>query len=158
MNRKIRIKELVLALAIPLAVGGLSAFITRDAMKNFERMRQPPLSPPSWLFPVVWTLLFILMGIASYRIYISSASQPRRERALTVYAIQLAMNFAWTIFFFSLGLYLTAFIWLLILWVLIIACAVLFYYIDRTAGKLLIPYILWTTFAGYLNFGIYLLN
>lgn len=158
MNRKIRIKELILSLAIPLAVGGLSAFITRDAMKNFERMHQPPLSPPSWLFPVVWTLLFVLMGIASYRVYTSQVSEPRRERALRIYAIQLGMNFAWTIIFFSLGLYLTAFIWLLILWVLIIACAVLFYYIDHTAGKLLIPYILWTTFAGYLNFGIYLLN
>lgn len=158
MGKRIKPGELAVSLAIPLAAGGLSALITKGAMKDFEGLRQPPLSPPGWLFPVVWTGLYVLMGIASYRVYTSPASQQRRDRALRLYGIQLGMNFAWTIIFFSLGLYLTAFIWLLVMWLLILITSLLFFYIDRKAGKLMVPYILWTTFAAYLNLGVYLLN
>jgi len=148
----------LISLAIPLAVGGLSSFITKDAMKSFRALRQPLLSPPAWLFPVVWTVLYVLMGIASYIVYVSDASEPRRRKALTVYGIQLAANFLWSILFFSLGIYLTAFIWLLVLWLLIFICTVMFHYIKKSAGKLMIPYLIWVTFAAYLNLGIYLLN
>ena len=158
LNKKVRLKELVIALAIPLAAGGLSAFITKDAMKSFQTLRQPPLSPPAWLFPVVWTLLYLLMGLASYLVLTSGASEPRREKALTAYALQLAANFCWSVIFFSLRLYLTAFIWLLVLWVFILISTVMFFYIRKSAGRLLIPYLAWVTFAGYLNLGVYLLN
>ena len=158
MSKKIRWKELLIALAIPLAVGGLSSFITKDAMESFSSLRQPLLSPPAWMFPAVWTVLYLLMGLASYQVYTSDASEPRRRRALTFYGLQLAANFLWTMLFFFLGVYLTAFIWILVLWLLIFLCAVLFRYIRASAGKLMIPYILWVTFAAYLNLGIYLLN
>ena len=158
LNKKIRWKELIISLAIPLAVGGLSTLITKDAMESFQALRQPLLSPPAWLFPVVWTLLYLLMGLASYQVYTSGASEPRRRKALTVYGIQLAANFLWSLLFFSLGMYLTAFIWILVLWLLIFVCSILFYYIRNSAGKLMIPYVIWVTFAAYLNLGIYLLN
>ena len=158
INDKIRWKELITAIAIPLAVGGLSAFLTRDSMKKFSQLNQPPLSPPAWLFPVVWTILFALMGWASYRIYVSDASRPRKRRALTVYGVQLAFNFLWSLIFFNLGAYLAAFAVLMLLWLLIIVTLVSFWYIDSIAGELLIPYVLWVTFAAYLNLSIYLLN
>lgn len=158
LNKKIRWKELILSLAIPLAVGGMSSLITKDAMKSFGALHQPLLSPPAWMFPVVWTVLYLLMGLACYHVVTSEASAPRRRRALTFYGLQLAANFLWSMLFFLLGLYLTAFLWILVLWLLIFVCTLLFYYIRSGAGKLMIPYILWVTFAAYLNLGIYLLN
>lgn len=151
---KINWKNLITAIAIPLAVGGLSAWLTKSGMKAFETVNQPPLSPPMWLFPVVWTILFVLMGIASYLVVGKEGS----AKALTLYAIQLIFNFFWSIWFFNLGWYLFAFLWLLCLWGLILATMVLFYRISKPAGYLLLPYLLWVTFAGYLNFGVYLCN
>lgn len=151
-------KQFLICLAIPLLVGGLSALITRTGMDIFETINKPSLSPPGWLFPVVWTILFILMGIASYLVLVSEKPQGEINRALTVYGIQLIFNFFWSIFFFNFSLYLFSFIWLVLLWLLILATAVLFYRISKPAGYLMIPYLLWVTFAGYLNFQIYLLN
>ena len=151
-------KQLLLCIAIPLAVGGLSAFLTQDSMEKFKRLQHPPLTPPGWLFPVVWTILFLLMGIASYLVANSGGSGKSIRRALALYGIQLGFNFMWSLLFFNLGLYLFAFFWLVILWLLILAAAVRFYMLSRPAGYLMVPYLLWVTFAGYLNFGIYLLN
>ncbi len=124
-------------------------------METFQSLNKPALSPPGWLFPVVWTVLYILMGIASYLVLTSG--QPNRA-ALTVYGIQLVFNFFWSIIFFNLESYLFAFIWLVFLWILIFTTMILFYRISKPAGYLLLPYLLWVTFAGYLNFCIYLLN
>ncbi len=154
---RIEWRKLIISILIPLFVGGLSALITKDSMAQFDTINKPPLSPPGWLFPVVWTILFILMGIASYLVW--TAGKPYRAKtALTVYGIQLAFNFFWSIIFFNLNAYLFAFVWLIVLWLLIILTAFLFYRISKPAGFLLIPYILWVTFAGYLNFAIFLLN
>lgn len=152
---KIEWKKLIICIAIPLAVGGLSAFLTQDSMEAFGALNKPPLSPPGWLFPVVWTILYVLMGIASYLVL---TSQKPNRTALTAYAVQLAFNFTWSIIFFNLELYLFAFIWLVLLWLLILLTTVLFYNISKPAGYLMIPYLLWVTFAGYLNLAIYLLN
>ena len=152
---KIQWKNLITCLAIPLAVGGLSALLTRNNMEAFESISKPVLAPPGWLFPVVWTILYILMGIASYLVLTSGKPN---DTALTVYGIQLAFNFFWSIIFFNLELYLFAFIWLVLLWLLILKTANLFYQISKPAGYLMLPYLLWVTFAGYLNFSIYLLN
>ena len=146
------------SILIPLAVGGLSALLARDGMRLFALMRKPPLAPPAWAFPVTWTALYVMMGTASYLVYASGASRVRRERALTFYALQLGMNFFWSIVFFSLEMYLTAFIWLVGMWMLILICTVLFWHIDRRAGRLMLPYLAWVAFAGYLNMGIFLLN
>ena len=146
------------SILIPLAVGGLSALLARDGMRLFALMRKPPLAPPAWAFPVTWTALYVMMGTASYLVYASGASRVRRERALTFYALQLGMNFFWSIVFFSLEMYLTAFIWLVGMWMLILICTVLFWHIDRRAGRLMLPYLAWVAFAGYLNMGIFLMN
>jgi len=151
-------KTLVIALVIPLGVGGLSALLTRKEMDAFSHLNQPPLSPPTWLFPVVWTILFLLMGLASWLVYRSDAPDGVIRRALTVYGIQLGVNFLWSILFFNLKWYLFSFFWLLLLWGLILVTMILFFPIRKPAGWLLVPYVLWVTFAGYLNFGIYLLN
>ena len=155
---KIRWKTLILAIAIPLIVGGLSALITMDSMGLFDTVDKPPLSPPAWLFPVVWTALYILMGIASYIVFEKTADMVEKSKALRVYFLQLAFNFLWSVFFFNFELYLFSFFWLLALWVLIIVTAVRFYRISKVSGYLMIPYILWVTFAGYLNLGIAILN
>ena len=158
MKHKIRYGPLAISLLIPLAVGGFSAFLTRDGMEYFKTVSQPPLSPPAWVFPVVWTILYLLMGAASYLIVTSAASQPRRERALTVYGLSLAVNFLWPIVFFTMRFYFGAFLLLLLLWVLSAVTALLFSCIDERAGKLMIPYLVWLTFAAYLNLGVWLLN
>ena len=153
---KIQWKKLIISIAIPLLIGGLSALITMGSMENFDSLNKPPLSPPGWLFPVVWTILFTLMGIASYLVYTSG--NPVSKTALTVYGVQLLFNFFWSIIFFNLEMYLFAFIWLVILWFLILVTTVFFYRIRKPAGYLMIPYLIWVTFAGYLNLGIYILN
>ncbi len=155
---KIKWKTLILCLAIPLAVGGLSALITNNAMQHFGDLNQPPLSPPAWLFPIAWSILYLLMGWASYLIAESSAAPDQKMSALTVYAIQLIFNFFWSLFFFNGKAYLFSFIWLCVMEILIVMTAYRFWKIRPFAGKLLIPYIAWVVFAGYLNIGIWILN
>lgn len=152
---KIKWKTLLTAIAIPLLVGGFAALLTRNNMDVFEMVNKPPLSPPAWLFPVAWTILYILMGIASYLVY--NADGYIRS-ALSAYGLQLIVNFIWPLVFFNLRAYLFAFIVLLVLLALIILTTVRFHRLSKQAAYLLIPYIIWVTFAGYLNFGIYLLN
>ncbi len=152
---KIQWKKLVVSLLVPLAVGGVSALLTRSGMKDFETLLKPPLSPPAWLFPVAWTLLYLMMGFAAYLVW----TAPRRHpNALFTYGIQLFFNFFWSIIFFGVKNYLFAFIWLLLLWAAILWTAILFFRTKRPAGWLLVPYLVWVAFAGYLNFGVYLLN
>ena len=148
-------KTLIFCIAVPLAVGGLSALLTRNSMQTFDSINKPILAPPGWLFPVAWTILYILMGIASSLVI--TYRQPNGS-ALITYVLQLIFNFFWSIIFFNLSLYLFAFIWLVILWLLILKTTIKFYQISEPAGYLMIPYLLWVTFAGYLNFSIYLLN
>ena len=155
---KTKIKPLTLALALPLLTGGLAALIARGRMDLFKTMNKPPLSPPAWLFPVAWTILYVLMGLASYRIFTARAAQTQKNRALLLYAAQLGFNFFWTLIFFNLGAYYFAFFWLVALLALITVTTVNFYGIDKPAAYLMVPYILWVTFAGYLNLGIAILN
>ena len=152
---KFQWKKLVVCLLLPLAVGGLAAFLTRNSMDLFAMVKKPPLSPPGWLFPVVWTILYLLMGFASYLVLV--AEKPGRT-AWKFYLAQLAFNFVWPILFFHLQMYLLSFVWLLLLWILILVTILWFTRFSRLAVYLLIPYLLWVTFAGYLNLGIYILN
>ena len=149
-------KPYIVSVVIALAVGGLSAAVTSQSMEVYSKINQPPLSPPSILFPIVWTILFTLMGISSARVFI--ANDYKWNNALTVYVIQLAVNFLWSIIFFNMRAFLFAFIWLILLLVLIIIMIKGFYKYDKFAAYLQIPYLLWVTFAGYLNVGIYWLN
>ena len=154
---KINWKKLIICLAIPLAVGGLSALFS-GGMSSYQITNQPPLSPPGWVFPVVWAILYLLMGYASYRVLTSDVEQSQIQKALRLYGAQLVLNFLWPILFFGFDAYLPAFIVLIGLWVLIFLTIRAFSKIDETAGNLLLPYLLWVTFAGYLNLGVYLLN
>lgn len=151
-------KKLGISVAIPLAVGGLSTLLTKDSMILFEAVDKPPLSPPMWLFPIVWSILYIMMGIASYLVCASDKPKRKKELALVYYAIQLAFNFGWSIIFFNIANYLAAFVWLCILWLFILLTMIQFFSVDKRAGWLLLPYLLWVSFAGYLNYGVYILN
>lgn len=154
---KEKVKVFLVCLAIPLLAGALSAWITGDSMKLFEQLDKPLLSPPGWLFPVVWTILYILMGIASYLTAVSEETQNRKE-GLAVYGVQLAVNFLWPIFFFHFRWYLFSFFWLLLLWCLVLVTIRYFYEAHEAAGYLMLPYLVWITFAGYLNLFVALMN
>ena len=127
-------------------------------MEQFYQLNQPALSPPGWLFPVVWTILYICMGIASYLVYESDAEEADKGKALLLYGLQLFFNFFWTLIFFNGQFFLFALIWLIVLWFLILFTAKAFFAISKPAGYLMIPYLIWVAFAIYLNWGIYLLN
>ena len=156
MNKKFNVTGLLISIAVSLGVGVLSGLITLGSFDTYSNLQQPALAPPGWLFPVVWTVLYILMGISAYLVYISDNEQ--KYIGLAVYGLQLIFNFLWSIIFFNLGHPLFAFVWLVILWILIVAMIISFYKVNPTAGLLQIPYLLWVTFAGYLNLSIYLLN
>ena len=158
MNRKINFKSLFICILIPLVVGGLSALFTMGSMKDFAALKQPPLSPPGWLFPVVWTILYTLMGVASYIVLESPSTVEASKGAFSVYFLQLFFNFFWSIIFFGFGAFEIAFAWLIALLSLIVLTAVRFFGINRLAGLLMLPYILWVLFAGYLNLAFAYLN
>lgn len=146
---------LIIAILIPIAVGTLSAlFSGRTSL--YSTINKPPLSPPGLIFPIVWFILYILMGISSYIIYESDS--PEKIEALNTYALQLFFNFWWSIIFFRFSLFLFAFLWLLALIFLISVMIYQFYRINRLSSYLQIPYLLWCLFAAYLNFMIYRLN
>ena len=156
---KEKVKSYVYSLIIALGVGGLSALFTSGNMDIYKEIVKPPLSPPSIVFPIVWTILFTLMGISAAMIYNnSSAAKLERDSALLTYGVSLVFNFFWSIIFFNLQMYLFAFIWLLALLYFIIKTIIKYYKIDKTAAYLQIPYLVWVTFAGYLNFAIWYLN
>ena len=152
-------RNFIVSVAISLGVGILSALLTRGNMNIYEELSTPPLSPPSFLFPVVWTVLYVLMGISANMVYNTRTSPPaRRKEALTLYYVSLFFNFFWSIIFFNLRAFLFSFVWLLVLLALIILTIVKYYKINKNAAYFQIPYAVWVTFAGYLNFGIWLLN
>lgn len=155
---KIQWKPFIISLAIPLVVGALAGILSGGGMQAYSQLNQPPLSPPGWVFPIVWSALYLLMGYASYRIYTADADRTQKRNALILYGVQLFLNFLWPLIFFGLEWYLTAFWLLLLLWIAIFLTIRAFSAIDERAGDLLIPYILWVSFAGYLNLGVYLLN
>ena len=145
---KLRSKSaIIISILIPLAVGSLSALFSGN-MSSYSMFEKPAFSPPGFIFPIVWTVLYILMGISSYLVYTSNS--PYKPNALLLYGIQLFFNCFWSIIFFGLDLYLFAFI--------IISMIKQFYIVSPTAAYLQIPYLIWCIFAAYLNFYIFLLN
>lgn len=149
-------KRLLISIGISLFIGGLAGFLTQNSMTVYNQLTQPPLSPPGWVFPIVWTILYILMGISAY--IINESDSPTKEKALTIYGLQLLLNFLWSIVFFNLQNSLLAFVVLVVLWLLIVAMIRLFKEISPLAAYLQIPYLLWVTFAGYLNLMLFILN
>lgn len=140
------------------AVGGLSGWLTREGSQRYSQtILQPPLSPPPLVFPIVWGILFLLMGISAARIYLAPPSAAR-SRSLWVFLIQLAVNFFWSIIFFNFQAFGFSLVWLLLLWGLILVMIGFFRSVDPPAAWLQIPYLIWVTFAAYLNFGVWTLN
>ena len=157
MNDRNRKKTLTYAvsIAIALAVGGISAAVNAGKMTKPELL-QPPLSPPAWVFPVVWTILFTLMGISAARVYLSECRE--KGDALFIYGTQLAVNFLWTVFYFSFTALALSFFWLIFLIALVLLMLIRFERCTAGAGKLQLPYLIWLGFAAYLNLATWLLN
>ena len=151
-------KTYVFWILLAEAAGALSGWLSREGTAAFsETAVQPPLSPPALLFPIVWTILYLLMGIGAARISLSPPSK-ERSRGLNLFIVQLVVNFFWSPIFFNARAYGFALIWLLILWVLVALMIREFNKVDKAAARLQIPYLLWLTFAAYLNWGVWQLN
>lgn len=149
---------LVKSIAVPLLVGLLASLLTRNSMQVFAAVNKPPLSPPAILFPIVWTVLYTLMGISYYLVVNSGENEEDILKAARIYWLQLIVNFLWPTFFFNFQWYLFSFFWLLLLWLLVIIMIKMFYVVSKPAAWINIPYLIWLTFAAYLNLGIFLLN
>ena len=139
-------------------VGALSGWLSRTGMKIYEStIVQPPQSPPSWLFPIVWSILYALMGIGAARVWIAPAGK-ERSRGLNLFIVQLVVNFFWSLIFFNLQAYGFALLWLVMLWALVLLMIMEFRKVDKISGNIQIPYLAWLTFAAYLNLGVWYLN
>jgi len=140
------------------AVGILSGFLSRAGSMTFsETVTQPLLSPPAIVFPIVWTILYALMGISAAKISLAPQST-MHSRGLNLFITQLIINFFWSLIFFNAQAFGFAFLWLVFLWALVLLMILQFWKVDPLAAWLQIPYLLWITFAGYLNFAVWLLN
>ncbi len=153
------IKKLVISILIPLAVGSISSFFTMSSIPTwYNALTKPTLSPPNWVFAPVWTLLYILMGVSLYLIWKKGFGKKQVKTAVYLFSIQLLLNFLWTFIFFGLKNMPFAFIEIVVLWFMILVTIIKFYKISRQSAYQLIPYILWVSFASYLNISIFLLN
>lgn len=145
-------------IGIAEAVGFLSGWLSREGMRVYsETVIQPPLSPPMWLFPVVWVILYALMGISAARIWMAPESDLRRT-GLNLFVAQLVVNFFWSLIYFNLQAFGFAFVWLILLWVLVAWMIWTFYQVEPLAAWLQVPYLIWLTFAAYLNFAVWVMN
>lgn len=145
-------------IALSEGVGALSGWLTREGSRTFgETVLQPPLSPPAIVFPIVWTILYALMGISTARFSLAQQS-PERSRGLNLFVVQLIVNFFWSPIFFNAGAYGFALLWLILLWALVLWTILTFRKVDPLAALLQIPYLIWLTFAAYLNYGVWVLN
>lgn len=156
MGNFVNKRALWISIAISVSTGLLATLLTVGNFDKYSEAVQPFLSPPGWIFAIVWTILYILMGISTYLVYLSNDEQ--KYIGLSVYAIQLIFNFLWPIIYFNMGQILFSFIWLIILWILILIMIKNFYKINKTAAFLQVPYLIWVTFAGYLNIALYIIN
>ncbi len=139
-------------------VGGLSGWLSREGMKLYEQaVTQPPLSPPMWVFPAVWGILYALMGVSAARIWFSEPSADR-SRGLNLWVTQLIVNFFWSLIFFNLQAFGFALVWLVLLWILVAWMIWVFYQDDSLAAWLQIPYLAWLTFAAYLTAAVWVIN
>ena len=156
LNQKWKPYSLWILFAV--AVGLLSGLLSADGTAAYAReIVKPPLSPPALLFPIGWTVLYVLMGISAARVSLTTPSR-QRGLGLNLFVLQLAVNFFWSIIFFNMGAFGFAFVWLVILWVLVLWMILTFRNTDSLAAWLQIPYLIWLTFAAYLSAGIWLLN
>lgn len=147
---------LAVCMAIPLFVGGLSAMLVHNQFTEYSQLSMPPGSPPAVIFPIAWTALYIMMGAACFLIYFSSSEA--RGIILTLYAVQLLLNYLWSPVFFNMQFYWLAAAILMVMWILIIAIIIMALDVNKIAALLLLPYAAWCVYAMYLNLGVMALN
>lgn len=152
---KINLKKLIFYIGITVLIGSIPSFFIKIG-DTYKSLNRPPLSPPGIIFPIVWTTLFILMGISIYRIVVSNSN--RKSEARLIYFIQLIVNALWTPIFFGFKNYFLGFLWIIMLIILVIAMIIMFNRIDKISAYLNIPYLIWLVFALYLSFGVFILN
>lgn len=153
---KKKIFSFLIPLFLTLAAGGFSSFLIGDRFAIYQSIQPPPFSPPAGIFPIVWTILYVLMGAAAGLIQLTEGHA--KENALLLYWCQLAANFIWPILFFVMEAFLGAFLWILLLDLLIVLTTVRFWKIRPISGMLMVPYLIWSLFATYLSFGVWVLN
>jgi len=156
--KKRNISDILIFVLSAEIIGAVSALLAGSFSDFFDKYKEPPLLPPAWLFPVVWTILYAVMGFSAYMIYNSAADEDKRKNALKIYWIQLALNFSWSIIFFRFEALWLAFAVILALWIMIIAMIAAFRKISPVAALINIPYLIWVTFAAYLNFATAWIN
>lgn len=156
-NKMIKFKNYIISLIISIGIGQISGFLTKNASKNFSsNFNQSALTPPDWVFPVVWVILFFLMGISATLVYESHCKY--KKYGLLIYGVQLVFNFLWSMFFFLGEQFVLSFGWLTILILMVVGMILLFYKCNKIAGYLQIPYLVWLCFAMYLNYIVVILN
>ena len=158
VNGEKSIIALIVSILLAEGIGFLSGFLSMTSSSDYANFNKPAFSPPGFLFPVVWTILFFLMAVAAYRIWMKGKSGEDVSKALVLYGVQLLLNFLWSIIFFRFRLYAIAFLELLLLLVFILLTTFEFYRIDKPSAYLMIPYIAWVSFAGVLNYAIWMMN
>ncbi len=149
-------KQLAISAAVPLITGGLASLINMRGFKEFQSVNKPALTPPMAVFPIVWTILYLLLGLSTYLVYKSDGKG--KTRAYFFYTLQLIVNFLWTCFFFGAQDYGTAFVAVIVLLVLIVCMIFSFYTVNKKSAYFQIPYLVWVTFATYLNYMVYIMN
>ncbi len=150
--------KLFASIIITLSAGFLGSFFTGPAVKTWYLLiNRPSWNPPAWLFAPVWTTLFILMGVSLYLVW-SQKMNAKIRLALNIFTVQLILNIFWSVIFFGMGNFWLAFAEIVVLWIFILLTIIYFRRINKTAGWLLVPYILWVSFASFLNFTIASLN
>ena len=154
---KSKLKVYGLFILITEAVGTVAGLLTTLGMEKYSAVEKPAQTPPEIVFPIVWTILYALMAVGAARVWLTEESE-EKDKGLKLYVVQLGMNFLWSILFFNFQAYGLSFFWLLGLLLVIVLMTLTFYKSDRIAAYLQIPYILWVSFAGYLNFMVWLLN
>lgn len=158
MKKNFKFIPLIINILIPVIGGYIVSYINRNSYQIYDKLKKPYLTPPSMVFGIVWTILYILMGIAAYRIYMKNKKNSDDKGAYFFYLVQLIFNLAWSFLFFTFRLYGISFIWTIILIVLVIITFIKFIKIDKIAGLLLIPYLIWLFYASYLNFFVWVFN
>lgn len=151
--------RLIISVAVPLILGGLSGVFTSQSIETWYRfLKKPPFTPPSWIFAPVWIFLYITMGLAAFLIWNKGIELPDVKTALAAFLVQLALNFSWSLVFFGLRSPLGGLIVIAALWLAIVVTIILFWRVSPVPGLILIPYLLWVSFASYLNFAIWMIN
>lgn len=157
-TQKKQLITLIIAILIPLAVGTGSAILSAKDMRFYDIMNHPFLAPPGWVFPIVWTILYVMMGVASYYVFTAEADSDLKLHALIFYGAQLVMNFFWPLIFFVGKNYLVALLLIVMMWVAILISTIQFFRVRKIAGFMMLVLLLWTTFATYLNIAYYIMS